>query len=48
MRKQASKFFKKTIGKHGLPDKVNVDKSDGALLFHLLSKLHENVSLVIM
>ena len=25
--KAARKFFKKTIGKHGLPEKVNVDKS---------------------
>ncbi|ASG68920.1 IS6 family transposase [Francisella halioticida] len=25
--KAARKFFKKTIGKHGLPDKLNVDKS---------------------
>jgi putative transposase len=25
--KEARKFFKKTIGKHGLPEKLNVDKS---------------------
>ncbi|ASG68944.1 IS6 family transposase [Francisella halioticida] len=25
--KASRKFFKKTIGKHGLPDKLNVDKS---------------------
>ena len=25
--KAARRFFKKTIGQHGLPEKVNVDKS---------------------
>lgn len=43
--KAARKFFKKTIDKYGLPDKVNVDKSgaNGAALLTIRPKPKERI-----